>query len=447
MTATIAAIRFGYGLPLPGGAPVTPGAMLAALAGPDVAAAAHPVPALADVLPLIRDFDAARAALRKNEALRPAYDAAVAATVAQQQAATRATLVRTLGAADGLRERLVRFWANHFTVVSTAGRTRALPFTLTEDVIRPLLSGRFAAMLRAVAVHPAMLLYLNQAQSIGPGSPVGKKRKRGLNENYARELIELHTLGVGAGYSQTDVRELAELLTGLAYDPETGFRFAPRWAEPGPETVLGRRYEGAGLKPIHAVLEDLALRPETARHIARKLAVHFVADEPPADLVADLEAAFVASDGDLSVVHAALLHHPAAWGPLGGKARQPIDFVLAGLRALGVTAADLAALAPLGRLVLNPMRAMGQRIEGPYGPDGWPEAAEAWITPQGLGARIKWALEVPKVLRPDLPDPVDFARAALGDAADPRLLWAAARAESLQDGAALVLASPAFNRR
>jgi uncharacterized protein (DUF1800 family) len=187
-------------------------------------------------------------------------------------------------------------------------------------------------MLMAVATHPAMLLYLDQAQSVGPNSARGARRDRGLNENYARELMELHTLGVGAVYSQDDVRQLAELLTGLAVDPVAGFVFDARRVEPGPERVLGRDYAGDGIEAIRAVLADLAARPETARHLAHKLAVHFVADDPDPGLVTAMEAAFRDSGGDLVAVTAALLAHPAAWAEAAAKARQPFDFVVAALR-------------------------------------------------------------------------------------------------------------------
>lgn len=447
--ATIAAIRFGYGLPLPPDAPVTAEAMLAGLAAPDRIARRFPAPALAEAMPLIAAWHARRRAAQGDPAQDPAIRAAMRDIQRQTAQGTSASFMRALAAPDGLRERLVRFWADHFTVVLPEGRYRALPFALVEDAIRPQITARFVDMLRAVTLHPAMLVYLNQVDSVGPGSAEGRRRSRGLNENLARELIELHTLGVGASYAQTDVRELAELLTGLGLDETRGFIFRAPWAEPGAETVLGRRYAGKGLTPIHSALYDLALHPDTARHIARKLAVHFVADTPDPALVTALEQAFLGSDGSLMAVYAALLGHPAAWGPPGGKVRQPFDFLIAGLRALGVGAGELADFGAerLNATLLDPLRLMGQPWLTPRGPDGWAENAAAWITPQGLGARIAWAMEMPVKLRPDLPDPVALAARALGDAAGERLLWAAGRAENLRDGVGLVFASPEFNRR
>ena len=216
--------------------------------------------------------------------------------------------------------------------------------------------------------------------------------------------------------------------------------------------VLGKSYaeDGRdGMVPIRAALGDLAVRPETARHLATKLAVHFVADAPDPALVSALEATWLETGGDLMAVYAALLAHPASWVPPGGKVRPPVEFVVAGLRALGIGGAEVLALddARLRRLILDPMAPMGQPWQSPRGPDGWPEAAADWITPQGLAARIRWAMEVPVQLVPALPDPRDFVQRALGDAAGEPLVWAAAAAENRGDGVGLVLSSPAFNRR
>jgi uncharacterized protein (DUF1800 family) len=304
-------------------------------------------------------------------------------------------------------------------------------------------------MLVAATLHPAMLAYLDQTASVGPGSAFGVRRGRGVNENLAREVMELHSLGVGAVYDQGDVRQMALLLTGLDANAADGFVFRPDRAEPGAEVVLGRAYGGAGVAPIEAALRDIALRDDTAKHIARKLAVHFVSDAPDAGLVAALTAAYLDTGGDLLAVYAALLAHPAAWEPRLMKARQPVDFILAALRALGMTGADMRRMAqgPAARLLTRPMALMGQDWQTPPGPDGWAEAAEAWITPQGMAARITWAMEVPGRLVVPMPDPVDFMRRCLGGAVDERLEWAAARAETTREGVGLVLSSPAFNRR
>lgn len=459
---TVAAFRFGFGLPLPDNAPTEPEAMLKTLAGPDLMAATYPSSSTPLILQRLEAFDDAardrRRARRASpdglapEAIEQVYKAAGQAVNGGWLDGARALIARALDAPDGFRERLALFWADHFTVSVPGASQRELPMALMTDAIRPNLTGSFAALLTAVETHPSMLIYLDQRVSVGPGSTVGKRRGRGLNENLAREMLELHTLGVGAGYSQTDVRQLAELLTGMGVQPGVGFRFRRQWAEPGDETVLGTSYPedpADGMTPIRAVLDDLAVRPETARHLARKLAVHFVADDPDPALVASIGAAWLESGGDLMVVYRALLTHPAAWRPLGAKARPPMELVAGGLRALGLTGAQVMALddRQMRRLVIEPMAPMGQPFQSPRGPDGWPELASDWITPQGLAARIRWAMEAPARLVPELPDPRGFLSAALADAAGDELIRATAGAENRADGVGLVLASPAFNRR
>ena len=324
-----------------------------------------------------------------------------------------------------------------------------LPYALVEDAIRPNITGSFSDLLTAATLHPAMLTYLDQSQSVGPNSFQGRRQEKGLNENLAREVIELHSLGVGAGYGQDDVRQMAELLTGVTYDPRVGTRFEPRRAEPGPETVLGVTYDGEGMDPVRAALGDLGRRVETAGHIARKLAVHFVSDTPDASLVAALQAAFVASDGDLMAVYTALLTHPAAWQPQAEKVRQPVDFVIASLRALGVGGADVMAMSRnLFRAKLQgAMAEMGQPWKKPKGPDGWPEDAAAWISPQSLATRITWVMQMPEKLVPTMPDPVAMMTACLADRAGETLIWAVSKAENIREGVGLVLASADFNRR
>ncbi|PZQ95857.1 MAG: DUF1800 domain-containing protein [Cereibacter sphaeroides] len=458
---TVAALRFGFGLPLPAGAAVVPEAMLAALAGPDLTAEQYPTASTAEVLLRLDAFDDAardrRRARRASaggapEAIEQAYKAAGQALNDGWLDGARAIIARALDAPDGFRERLALFWADHFTVSVKTPSMRELPLALMADAIRPNLAGSFADLLTAVETHPAMLIYLDQVVSVGPNSVVGKRKGKGLNENLAREMMELHTLGVGAGYTQDDVRQLAELLTGMAVQPGRGFRFLRQRAEPGAEQVLGESYPEVpqdGMVPIKAVLADLTVRPETARHMAKKLAVHFVSDEPDASLVEALETAWMDSGGQLMMVYAALLAHPTAWQPTGPKVRPPVEFVVASLRALGIGGAQVMGLEDraMRRLLLQPMTPMGQPWQAPGGPDGWPELAADWITPQGLAARIGWAMDAPSRLAPNLPDPRDFVMWALDDAANKDLIWAAGAAENRAEGVGLVLASPAFNRR
>lgn len=451
-TEDLAAIRFGCGLPLAPEAPRTPPAMLAALQQPDAMAAAFPLPGRAQVFPLLIAAGEANKAAKRVKNADPALNAEArrvgAALNDMAFDAVRNTVARGLDATDGFRERLVAFWTDHFTVVGRDLRGALIAAAMTEEAIRPRLTGSFADMLRAVALHPAMLAYLDQANSTGPDSVRGRRRGTGLNENYARELLELHTLG--SGYDQTDVRQLAEALTGLTFDRRTGEgKYDPRMAEPGPEEVLDRSYDGESLATVNRILGDMALRPETAQHLARKLAVHFVADDPDPALVETLAEAWRSRGGALMPVYSALLSHPAAWAPDLRKVRQPLEFLIAALRALGITGRDVAGWEErkTRHLILDPLTAMGQTWRRPRGPDGWPEEAEAWITPSALAARITWAMEVPQTLRPALPDPRDFALTALGPEAPEAVTWAAARAEDRAEGVGIVLASAAFNRR
>jgi len=450
----LAEIRFGTGLSPQIGPPRDIDDMLARLGGPDRMARALPIKTLTQQLPMIAEYRAQTRRRRKMADQRAAATDAIRALHRtarnNQQRDIAATLGRAALTDDGLRERLTQFWADHFTAKGKVTVMRTMGANYVEEAIRPNLGGSFATLLKAVVTNPMMLLYLDQAQSFGPDSPAAKG-KRGLNENLARELMELHTLGVDGPYTQADVRQLARLLTGLSVNPKTGFVFRAKMAEPGAETVLGTRYGGgnATLADVYAVLDDLARHPATAHHIAHKLAVHFVADDPDPALVGQIEAAFTASGGDLMQCYRAMLSHPAAWAPRLQKARQPLDFIGASLRALAIPGPRLAALdaKQIARLFTRPMAAMGQPWENPIGPDGWAEQAAAWITPQGMAGRIQWAMKAPSALRRALPDPRVFVQAALGGAASNDLQFAAAAAENRAIGIGLVLVSPEFQRR
>lgn len=363
----------------------------------------------------------------------------------------RNRIARAAGAPAGLGERLVQFWADHFTVVAQNPTQHLMAAAFVDEAIRPHLKGRFGDMLFAAATHPMMLIYLNQNASVGSNSQFARRRPEkhaGLNENLGREILELHTLGVGADYTQSDVRELAEMLTGLTYNPKDDRRFRPQVAEPGAETVLGVTY-GDGLPEIARALGNLAMHPATARHLSRKLAIHFAADDPPEALVADLAAVWLDSGGDLSAINAALVAHPGIAASFGQKARQPFDFIAAALRALGMGAGEILALErpQVRQHLLVPMQRMGQPFGKARGPDGWPEHAADWITPQLLSARIGWALSTPQRLIEPFPDPRGFLSTALGATTSETLARAVPRAESAREGVAIVLASAEFNRR
>ncbi|WP_229861832.1 DUF1800 domain-containing protein [Pseudodonghicola xiamenensis] len=363
------------------------------------------------------------------------------------------TVLRWSQSGQGFRERLARFWADHFTVVGKSALTRSVVSTYLDEAIRPHLAGSFGDMLVAVTTHPMMLKYLDQENSVGPGSRFANRadRERGLNENLAREVMELHTLGVGGAYSQDDVRQLAELFTGMGVDASGAFTFRPNRAEPGAETVLGHRYGGdpAGFAAIEQALRALAVHPSTASHIAHKLAVHFVSDSPDPALVDHVTARYRETDGDLRAVYAALLEHPAAWADGPGNVKPGFDFIASACRALALGPDRLHALQPkqINRFFLLPLTKMGQAWQKPIGPNGWPEEDRAWITPPGLSARIGWAMSVPRRLRPELPDPRDFVTTALGLGVPEAVQFAASAAETEADAVGLVLASPAFQRR
>lgn len=452
----VAVIRFGMGLSPHDAVPSHAGDLLDEVAGPDDMARLHPIPPFATAEPSALAFSDANRA--RHRAIGTAAFAAAEAKVKHLQTEARtaylnnvlATFGRAIDASIGFRERLVAFWTDHFTVVAGGGNQRHLVSPFIEEAIRPHVGGRFADMLRAVEMHPAMLLYLQQVTSVGPNSPAGQRRGRGLNENLAREMLELHTLGVGGGYTQTDVRELAELLTGLTFAPAEGQYYAANRAEPGAETVLGVTYsDDANVAVIEQVLSDLAAHPATGGHLARKLAMHFVADDPDPSLVAAIASAYQSTGGDLLACYEVMLTHPAAWAQPPQKIRLPFDFVVGGVRALGLKQRDLMALDTndYRRLLFNPLRVMGQPWQKPSGPDGWPDQSSEWIIPQTMAGRISWAMAVPQKLIDPLPDPRDVVHWALGPDADPEVVFAVNAAVTPRDGIGVIFASAAYNRR
>lgn len=447
---TRAAVRFGYGLSPEAEPPGTVDAMMADLLGRDEAVRTFPRRSLDDRITILTRYRRARRMSRQSGT--EMADEMTARTGIRERTSEDfiAGMARALSAPVGFRERLVAFWSDHFNV-SAKNRSIGLLIGSHQDhAIRPHVATTFGRMLAAVMTHPAMLVYLDQGASVGPNSRRAQRLDRGLNENLAREVLELHTLGVDAGYSQGDVRELAELLTGFRVT-RRGFVFAPGLAEPGAETVLGKSYGGgrrAQLEDVTDALHDLALRPETAEHLATKLAVHFISDRPDPDLVRSMVAAYRAHDGALLPVYEAMLAHPAAWAREQAKVKPPYDFVASGLRALGVGPDALAGAGPRRwqRWIGKPLTSMGQTPMRAPGPDGWPEEAEAWITPATLSARIAWAASVARRFGRDR-DPRRFLEETLGELAGEDLRFAVAGAEAKWEGRALVLASPAFNRR
>ncbi len=456
-----AAIRFGSGLSPRFAPPSDLDALLDQARRPDRAAEAFPIQPFEEFVHRMAEY---RTLVKRRRDTRGTADFEAARKAANvYNKAARQDAVRWMGHAilrrtradDGLRERLTGFWADHFTAFGKGGIARWGGSSYVETSIRPHVMGRFDDMLVEVIRAPLMLMYLDQDRSIGPNSQRGLKlRERGkpagLNENLAREVLELHTLGVDGPYTQADVTQLAELFTGMDVQPPNGFNFRRNLAEPGAETVLGRTYGGgqATFADVEAALRDLAAHPATAAHIARKMAVHFVSDTPDPGLVQHLEARFLATDGDLGQVTQALLEHPAAWSRDAGNVKQPFDFVASAFRALdlGPEAFDGINERQALALLHVPMSHMGQTWQRPAGPDGFPEEDSAWITPQGLAARLRWAVSTPAILIKDLPDPRDFVETALGPRAPDAVRFAARASESVREGIGLILTSPAFQR-
>ena len=379
--------------------------------------------------------DADKAFPRPEQPQRRIYRAE---TLARMQAAVAAPI--------GFAERLVWFWSNHFCVsIRKGGVTAIAAGTYEREAIRPHVLGRFEAMLLAVERHPAMLSYLDNRQSIGPNSRAGTRRDRGLNENLARENLELHTLGVDGGYTQDDVTSLAKILTGWTIigrndeDGELGeFTFNANRHEPGEATLLGRRLPAEGVAQGEAALRLIAAHPATARHIALKLARHFIADEPPVALVVTLTKVFLETHGDLLRVSLALIEAREAWGPELVKMRSPQEFVAAALRATGAP-----FIAPQ---VNGPLIAMGQGIWQTDGPNGYADTVATWASPEGLNTRLDYAMSLGRRVGGDR-DPGALAEAVFGLSASPDTVQAIQRAETRQQGLAILLMSPEMQRR
>jgi uncharacterized protein (DUF1800 family) len=342
-------------------------------------------------------------------------------------------------------EHLVWFWTNHFTVSTSAGRTLNFAGAFEREAIRPYIADKFETMLLAVASHPAMLVYLNNAASIGPNSRAGERTGKGRNENLGRELMELYSLGVDGGYTQADVIALANILTGWGLDPNapSGFGFFPNRHEPGTQTLRGKRY-GSDLRSGIQAVRDLAHDPHTARHIATKFATYFIADQPSPHSVARLESVFNQSGGDLHALAVAVLEDPAAWTPEPAKLRPPVEYVTAAYRLLGLPSganADQQVRAAMGSA-----RAMGEFPMTASSPNGWPLTSDAWSGPDAILNRVEWAKQVGGRMPPGF-SAATVADAGMGPLLSPNTRTAMARAETQGDALALLLASPEFQRR
>ncbi|MFK7963472.1 MAG: DUF1800 family protein [Burkholderiaceae bacterium] len=355
-------------------------------------------------------------------------------------------------------ERLVHFWSNHFSVSSSRATIGTAVGAYEREAIRPHVFGRFSDMLLAVCQHPCMLVYLDNPQSVGSESRVGKRRGRSINENLAREVLELHTVGVNGGYSQADVIALAEALSGWSHGgnpgrkarakgarPDARFRFVASRHQPGVKALLGKRYADDGAEQARAMLLDLAVRTETANFIAHKLARHFFADEPPERFVRRLSSAFEQTGGDLAAVSRTLIalafEHASPTEQVNPmrKLKTPHELMVSAYRSLNVLPARPARL-------LGALSQMGHQPFAALSPAGWPDVSSYWLTPETLLRRVEWARAAATTLPPTI-DPRQLLQTALGElASDTTSTWVA-RAPSPVEAVAMVLASHEFQWR
>jgi uncharacterized protein (DUF1800 family) len=345
----------------------------------------------------------------------------------------------------GFAERLVWFWSNHFCIsAAKGGGVAQLAGAYEREAIRPHVLGRFADMLLAVETHPAMLLYLDNARSIGPNSPAGRAGGKGLNENLAREILELHTLGVRTVYGQADVTRFADVITGWTIVPPRAelphageFTFDPRMHEPAAEKVIDRTYPNTGFEQGRAVLQALARHPATARHVATKLARHFVADDPPLVLVDKLSKRFLDTEGNLKEMAKALIAAPESWASPPRKLKRPGEWIIGILRATSSDPPDI-------RPIMQAQNLLGEPLWRPPAPNGFADKDAAWI--DGMAQRLDIATQAARRLGSQA-DPKAVLEVALGPLASVETRQTINRAESRPQALALLFMAPEFQRR
>ncbi|WP_321383653.1 DUF1800 domain-containing protein [Rhizobium sp.] len=514
--STLAAIRYGYGLRHDETGFEDIDSLLAQLPEAANQAAAFPLEGIEARRQAIAEYFGVRKTIEQlkkagkadgdvntalNKDVAERFNADVSARIAQ------ATL-----SPFGFHERMATFWLNHFTVSADKNIESKLLVPLFEaEVIRPHLGGHFAALLKEVSLHPAMVVFLDQAESIGPNSKVGLKRKNGgSNENFAREVMELHTLGVGTGYTQTDVRQLSLLLTGITFDRiAVAAGYDVNRAEPGSFTVLGRTYSRSPEPFLNAVaaLEDLARDERTMRHISRQLYAHFISEKTDDKVVENMVAAWKQGDGYLPDVYRAMLQSREAWEEPGQKFKLPFDYIVSTLRAAGATkdtimgddskprgpiqmpvidaaqtdktanamapqmmdakattavkqgdaekmSPEMSATAkpppprqPLGRQAANVIATLGQPIWRPSDAAGFSDKSDHWFSASQLSQRIQWARRLVNQLDTATADPRQFVQLALADNAREDTIHLVSQAPNRKSGLVMALVSPEFNRR
>jgi uncharacterized protein (DUF1800 family) len=467
MQAEIAVLRFGLG--------AKPGDLAAATGDPRAWLKAQ----IQGAVPLASDSALARsdqifagllAAREQRQRMKAAAastgDAQVANVIreAYQPHYRAQVLARAQSAALTSRpfaERLVHFWSNHFAVSADKGVVFGLAGTLENEAIRPNVGGRFVDLLTAVEQHPAMIAFLDNQYSVGKDSVAARfasqrvdtglnpaNRQLGINENLAREILELHTLGVNGGYSQADVTSFAQVITGWSIGGGKGrlaggepgrFYFRENLHQPGAKVLLGKTFNEEGIRQGEAVLADLSRRPETARFIATKLVRHFIADDPPRAAVDRVARVFLKSGGDLPQVYAALIESPEGWQTAARKFKTPEDFVFSTWRSLNVSPTQPEE-------VVRTFALLGQRQYTPGSPAGWPDISKSWDGSDALMHRVLWASRVGAKYESGV-EPSELAASSLGAYARPETLTALSRAATSGQAVALLLMSPEFQRR
>lgn len=462
--AAIAVTRFGLG--------ARPGELVQATSDPrgwvtNQARAGHSggpagdLPTAAERLVGYRTAQQQRQQMRQDETDRPGEQARQVVNLAQASGLQEEAVARAAHGANThapFRERWVLFWANHFTVSAIKAQSQPLAGPFEREVIRQGAFGRFEDLLLMASTHPGMMVYLDQVQSIGPNSLAAQRRGQGrgriaearpspgLNENLAREILELHTVGVAGGYSQEDVTQFAKALTGWSVGaatdgPQSGkYLYRPQTHEPGARTVLGKTYGDTGGQQALAILKDLARHPSTARHIARKVAIHFVSDTPPPALTAKLERSFNESGGDLSRLARTLAEADEAWAPEPAKFKTPYELIISAHRALGVAPSRPPQ-------ILQPCQQLGQPIFRAPSPEGWAEDAASWAAPDALVKRLAWAEDFAAQVSRGPREPLKVAQDALGKRLSPRTASAIISAESRDEALTILFMSPEFQRR
>lgn len=431
-----AVIRFGLGLRGTQAPPVDPEAWLAQQLDKPDALLAQPGPDSGSALDIIRREEIQGMQFNKGmTAQAPRF-------IGERYQADRKQALRDMiVSADPFRERLVAFWANHFTVSGRAGgKVLALAGAYVREAIRPHVTGTFGDMLNAVMHHPAMLYYLNNADSVGPSS-LGGRSGRGLNENLARECLELHTVGVASGYTQQDVTSFAKILTGWSVEAVAqprGFTFRPETHEPGTKVLMGQTF-AQGYEGGLAALAWLAHHPATYQRLAAQLVGHFAADAPDPHDVAQVAAVLHDTDGDLKAATLAVMRLRSAWQPLT-KLRTPIDYVAAVYRAFDVASDGSVDTSDAFWATAT----FGQPYEEPLLPNGWADTAANWLQGESLLRRADWAYSVAG--RPSAPD-TDMLIGIYGPLLSSTTLSTIRGAASRREALALFLASPEFMRR